>query len=156
MQSYLNEAFPIVDVNSINVTLTPVQTTPGSPTRSTVARYTLSVTITYLPSGGENVPITITSLALGGLLLTQLGSDDFVSALQEDDARIGALIIDANAVPAPTPTPTPPSTLLPTTSPTLRPTTSPTLKPTALPTAVPTKSPTPQPTLNPTPVPTPK
>ena len=74
---------------------------------STVARYTLSFTITYLPSRDEDGLITITSAALGDLLLTQLGSEDFVSALQEDEAQIGALIIDTNTVLSPTPAPTP-------------------------------------------------
>ena len=105
--SYLNVAFPVVNANSINVTLTPVQTTTGSPKRSTVARYTLYVTITYLPSGGEDSPITITIIALGDLLLTQLGSDDFVSAHREDDAQIGALVINTITVPSPTPAHTP-------------------------------------------------
>ena len=86
MLSYLNTALSGVDVKSVEVTLTPVQTTPGPLTRSTVARYTLSVTITYLPSGDEDSPITITSAALRDILLTQLGSEDFVSVLQEDEA----------------------------------------------------------------------
>ena len=62
-------------------------------------------------------PITITCVALGGLLLTQLGSDDFVSALQEDVAQISALIINANSIPSPTPALTPPPTLFPMTYP---------------------------------------
>ena len=89
-----------------NVTLTPVQMTPGLLEMSTVVRYTLSVTIAYHPSGDEDGPITITSVSLGDILLTQLGSDHFVSDLQEDEAWIIALIIDVNAVPAPTPNPT--------------------------------------------------
>ena len=73
-------------MKSIELTLTPVQKTPGSLKRSTVARYTLSFTITYLPSGEADGQITITSTALRDILLTQLGSEDFVSVLQEDEA----------------------------------------------------------------------
>ena len=84
---------------------------------STIARYTLSITIIYLPSRGEDGLITITSVALGDLLLTQLGSDNFLSPIQEDVAQINALIIDATAITTTTPALTPPPTLLPMTSP---------------------------------------
>ena len=107
MLSYLNVAFPGVDVKSINTTLNPVQTTPGLLTRSTVLMYTLYFTIVYHPSGCDDGLITITSVFPGDILLTQLGSDDFVPAFREDEARIGALIISANVVLAPTPDPTP-------------------------------------------------
>ena len=99
--------FRSVDVKSTGVTLTPVQTTPSFLTRSTVFRHTLSVTITYHPIRGEDGLITITSVAPGDVLLTQLGSEDFVSDLQEDKARISALILNAKAVSSPTPDPTP-------------------------------------------------
>ena len=88
-------------MKSVDVTLTPVQTMPGLLTRSTVFRHILSVTTTYLPSRAEDGPITITSIALGDLLSTQLGSDDFVSALQENESRIVAIFIGDNAVTPP-------------------------------------------------------
>ena len=108
--SYLNAAYHGAHVKSIDITLSPVQTTQATLMSSIVSRYTLSVNIIYLPSRGEDGPITITSASLWDLLLTQLGSDDFVSDLQEDVAQIGALIIDANSVPSSNPDPTPPTT----------------------------------------------
>ena len=156
MLYYLNTAFSGVGMKSVDVTLTPVQATLGLLTRSIVFRHTLSVTITYVPRWGEDGSITIISISLGDILFTQLRSDDFVSDLQEDEARIVALFIDDNAVPSPNTAPTPSPNLFPTRFPTTRPLASTTIKPTALPTAVPMKFPTPQPTLKPTPLTTPK
>ena len=135
--SYLNAEFLGINMNIIDVTLTFAQTTPGLPNRSTVIRYNLSVTITYLPSGGEAGPKNITSAVLRDLLLTQLILDDFVSTFQDDDTHISALIIGASAVTASTPAPTLPPIRLPAASTTICTMTSTTLKPTALPTAVP-------------------